>query len=88
MTVLRERSQSTKYTGSDATAIADAVRLFFAALHDLLSVVIGKAGFLTKIPFIGPPITSVLRSVEGVVDVSGWCSRLCSLAAWTNLFCG
>ena len=69
MTVLRA-DPSIKYAGSEATAIADAFRVFFAALHDLLSVVIGKAGFLTKIPFIGPPISSVLRSIEGVVKVS------------------
>ncbi len=31
---------------------------------------IGKAGLLTKVPFIGPPVAAALRQLEGVVDVS------------------
>ena len=84
MTVMQADS-SPKYAGSEAPAIADAFRVFFAALHDLLSVVIGKAGFLTQIPFIGPPISSVLSSIEGVVKVSCWCSGGVSLVAWMVL---
>ncbi|KAI0100790.1 hypothetical protein GGR51DRAFT_575251 [Nemania sp. FL0031] len=49
--------------------------LVFMAFHDfvevhqfLLSIVIGKAGLLDQVPFIGPPIAAALRGVEGVVD--------------------
>ena len=84
MTVLRADSD-TKYAGSEATTIAEALRLFFAALRDLLNIVIGKAGFLTKIPFIGPPVASVLRSIEGVVEVSCWYSGGISFVAWMML---
>ncbi len=31
---------------------------------------IGKAGILTKVPFIGPPVAASLRQLEGVMDVS------------------
>ena len=58
---------------------------FSPALHDLLGVVIGKAGFLTQIPFIGPPVSSVLGSIEGVVQVSCWYSGGVSLVAWMML---
>jgi len=31
---------------------------------------IGKAGLLTKVQFIGPPVAAALRQLEGIVDVS------------------
>lgn len=43
---------------------------FVRAHQILLNILIGKAGILTNVPFIGPPVATVLRSVEGVVDVS------------------
>ncbi len=36
----------------------------------LLNILIGKAGLFEKIPLIGEPVSAVLRSLEGVVDVS------------------
>ena len=60
----------TKFVGNEATAIADAFRLFVKVHQQLLDIIIGKGGFLTQIPFVGPPIAAVLRSIEGVVDVS------------------
>ena len=36
----------------------------------LLNILIGKAGILQKVPLVGPPVATVLRSVEGIVDVS------------------
>ncbi|KAK5662309.1 hypothetical protein OQA88_8215 [Cercophora sp. LCS_1] len=56
------------YGGDDATAIGNAFRVFVKAHQDLLNTLIGKAGFLTKIPFVGPPVTAVLRGIESVVD--------------------
>lgn len=58
------------YTGVEATAIADAFRLFVKTHQTLLDALIGVGGFITKIPFAGPPVAAVLRSVEKVVDVS------------------
>lgn len=58
------------YAGDDATAIGNAFRTFVKVHQDLLNVIIGKAGFLTQIPFVGPPVTAVLRGIESVVDVS------------------
>ncbi|KAG7286437.1 hypothetical protein NEMBOFW57_008747 [Staphylotrichum longicolle] len=57
-----------KFWGTEATAIADAFRLFVKVHQQLLDIIIGKGGFLTQIPFVGPPIAAVLRSIEGVVD--------------------
>ncbi|EAQ84761.1 hypothetical protein CHGG_08775 [Chaetomium globosum CBS 148.51] len=56
------------YTGVEATAIADAFRLFVKTHQTLLDALIGVGGFITKIPFAGPPVAAVLRSVEKVVD--------------------
>ncbi|KAH6617189.1 hypothetical protein F5144DRAFT_660081 [Chaetomium tenue] len=57
-----------KYIGVEATAIADAFRLFVKTHQTLLDALIGVGGFITKIPFVGPPVAAVLRSVEKVVD--------------------
>ncbi|KAK4149039.1 hypothetical protein C8A00DRAFT_38368 [Chaetomidium leptoderma] len=58
----------TKYVGSEATAIADAFRAFVKVHQQLLDALIGVGGFITKIPFVGPPVAAVLKSVEKVVD--------------------
>ncbi|KAK1754236.1 UVI-1 protein [Echria macrotheca] len=60
--------QGTPYVGDEATAIGNAFRTFVRVHQQLLGVLIGKAGFLTQIPFVGPPVAEVLRQVEGVVD--------------------
>lgn len=60
----------TKYVGSEATAIADAFRLFVKTHQALLDALIGTNGFIRKIPFVGPPVAAVLRSLEKVVNVS------------------
>ncbi|KAI0458511.1 UVI-1 [Xylaria acuta] len=53
---------------ADATIVFDAFRAFVRVHQELLNILIGKAGILTKVPFVGQPIATVLRSVEGVVD--------------------
>jgi hypothetical protein len=53
---------------ADATAIADAFREFVRVHQALLNILIGKAGLLQSVPFIGPPVAAVLRQVETVVD--------------------
>lgn len=45
--------------------------LQFVRVHQqLLNILIGRAGLLQSVPVIGGPMASVLRQVEGVVDVS------------------
>jgi hypothetical protein len=63
-------SPKTKYVGSEATAIADAFRLFVKTHQALLDALNGTKGFITRVPFVGPPVAAVLRSLEKVVDVS------------------
>jgi hypothetical protein len=58
------------YVGDEALAIADAFRAFVKAHQLLLDALIGKGGFIASIPFVGPPVAAVLRSIESVVDVS------------------
>ncbi|KAI9840544.1 MAG: hypothetical protein M1838_004008 [Thelocarpon superellum] len=52
---------------SDQDAVLDAFTEFVQVHQELLSIVIGKSGLLQDIAF-GPPVTAVLRSLEGVVD--------------------
>ena len=35
----------------------------------LLNILIGKGNILTKVPFVGEPVASVLRQLENIVDV-------------------
>jgi hypothetical protein len=63
-------ADTTTYKGSEATAIAGAFNSFVKALHSLLSILIGKASFLNQVPLIGPPVAAILKSIEGVVQVS------------------
>ncbi|KAI1755839.1 UVI-1 [Xylaria castorea] len=53
---------------ADATLVFDAFRSFVRVHQELLNILIGKAGILEQVPFIGPPVASVLRGVESVVD--------------------
>lgn len=59
----------TAYTGDAADEIAGAFGKLANELEQLLNILIGKAGFLTQIPFVGPPVSAVLRLVESAVDV-------------------
>lgn len=59
-----------KYVGADATAIGDAFRAFVKIHQELLNVLIGNGGSITRIPFVGASVAAVLRSIEGIVDVS------------------
>ena len=43
---------------------------FHGVTQALLNILIGKAGILTQVPFVGGPVASVLRALEGVTDVS------------------
>ncbi|KAI1109694.1 UVI-1 [Nemania sp. NC0429] len=53
---------------ADDDLVFDAFRGFVRAHQILLNILIGKSGILTNVPFIGPPVATVLRNVEGVVD--------------------
>jgi hypothetical protein len=68
---LRGRSAA---EGDEASAIADAFRAFVKVHLLLLDALIGKGGLVTTIPFVGPPVAAVLRSIESVVDVSYDCA--------------
>jgi len=54
--------------GADADLIFNTFREFVRVHQALLNILIGKAGILTKIPLVGPPVAAVLRSVEAIVD--------------------
>jgi len=54
--------------GADSDAIAEAFRGFVRVHQDLLNILIGKAGLLSTVPFVGAPMAAVLRAVENVVD--------------------
>ncbi|KAF3027932.1 hypothetical protein E8E12_000129 [Didymella heteroderae] len=54
--------------GADSDAIYNAFREFVRVHQTLLNVLIGKAGLLNTVPYIGQPMSLVLRQVESVVD--------------------
>ncbi|KAK3349596.1 UVI-1 protein [Lasiosphaeria hispida] len=56
------------YGAEDSAAIADAFRTFVDVHKQLLNVVIGKAGVLISVPYIGLPMAKALRLVEAVID--------------------
>jgi len=62
-------NRNARYGGTAADQIADAFRAFVQVHTNLLEILIGKAGFLAQIPFVGPPVAGVLKLIEGVVDV-------------------
>ncbi len=43
---------------------------FTRVTQELLKILTGKAGILTHVPLIGPPVATALRSLDDVVDVS------------------
>ncbi|KAF3930595.1 hypothetical protein ABW19_dt0204660 [Dactylella cylindrospora] len=53
---------------ADATLIADAFREFVRVHQVLLNILIGKAGILVQVPFVGAPVAAVLRQLEAAVD--------------------
>ncbi|KAI1423904.1 UVI-1 [Xylaria sp. FL1777] len=53
---------------ADADLILNAFRGFVRVHQELLNILIGKAGIITDVPVVGPPVAAVLRKVEGVVD--------------------
>ncbi|KAI0403555.1 UVI-1 [Xylaria palmicola] len=53
---------------ADATLVFDVFRNFVRVHQELLNILIGKVGVLTKVPLVGQPVAAVLRSVENVVD--------------------
>lgn len=55
---------------ADVEAIEDAFRSLVGAEEDLLNILIARAGLLRTVPVAGAPIASLLRPIEGVVDVS------------------
>ncbi|KAI6777817.1 uncharacterized protein J7T54_002738 [Emericellopsis cladophorae] len=56
------------YDEDESAIIFDAFRTFVKVHQELLNILIGKAGLFSTVPFIGQPVASVLRAVEGVVD--------------------
>ncbi|KAH7410458.1 hypothetical protein DE146DRAFT_687153 [Phaeosphaeria sp. MPI-PUGE-AT-0046c] len=53
---------------TEATSVYDAFRSFVQAEQALLNVLIGKAGLANTAPFVGAPISAVLRALEGSLD--------------------
>ncbi|KAI1827273.1 UVI-1 [Xylaria intraflava] len=51
-----------------ADLVFNSFRAFVRVHQQLLNILIGKAGLITSVPFIGPPVATVLRSVESIVD--------------------
>ncbi|KAH7309196.1 UVI-1 [Stachybotrys elegans] len=57
-----------QYNEADSTLIFDAFRTFVRVHQELLNILIGRAGLFSTVPFVGQPVSAVLRAVEGVVD--------------------
>jgi len=55
--------------GPDSDSIFEAFREFVRVHQALLNILIGKAGILQHVPFVGAPVAAVLRQLESVVDV-------------------
>ncbi|KAK4203484.1 hypothetical protein QBC40DRAFT_251183 [Triangularia verruculosa] len=53
---------------ADRQAVADAFKEFVRVHQVLLNILIGKAGLFTTVPFIGAPVTAILRQLESTVD--------------------
>jgi Family of unknown function len=51
------------------------VKKFITVHQQLLSILIGKAGLFSDVPFIGAPVAQALREIESVVDVSIYLAR-------------
>lgn len=61
---------TTKLTGTDALAVTNAFHSFSTAQTTLLDTVAqSAAGALAVVPFVGPPVTSVLVSMVVTVEV-------------------
>ncbi|CCC09418.1 hypothetical protein SMACR_05165 [Sordaria macrospora] len=54
--------------GDSCEAVTEGYLKFASTNEEVLNILIGKAGILTQMPFIGPPVSAVLRQVEGVYD--------------------
>ncbi|KAK5651779.1 hypothetical protein OQA88_11646 [Cercophora sp. LCS_1] len=55
-------------TGADADLVFNAFREHVRVSQATLNVLIGKAGLLTNVPVIGPPVATALRGYEGIID--------------------
>ncbi|KAI0405018.1 hypothetical protein F4802DRAFT_565379 [Xylaria palmicola] len=64
----RQHARDLVARGPDADLVFSSFREFVRVHQTLLNILIGKAGVLAKVPVIGQPVATVLRSVEGVVD--------------------
>ncbi|KAK4124672.1 UVI-1 [Parathielavia appendiculata] len=69
-TVVLEQFPGTKQiTGeAEATLVFDAFRGFVRVTQELGNILIGKAGILEKVPFVGQPVAASLRAVESTTD--------------------
>ncbi|KAI4648077.1 hypothetical protein J4E93_004488 [Alternaria ventricosa] len=54
--------------GASTDAVFEAFREFVRVHQALLNILIGKAGLFQTVPFIGQPVSAVLRQIEQVVD--------------------
>ncbi|KAF4923471.1 FAD-linked oxidoreductase hmp9 [Colletotrichum viniferum] len=52
--------------GANADAMLEAFRGFVRVHQALLEILIGKAGLLSTVPFIGQPIAAVLRQIKSI----------------------
>lgn len=55
--------------GANADAMLEAFRGFVRVHQALLEILIGKAGLLSTVPFIGQPIAAVLRQIKSIGDL-------------------
>ncbi|GAP87006.1 putative uvi-1 protein [Rosellinia necatrix] len=66
----QEHARDLSPRGAGADLVFNAFRDFVRVHQALLNILIGKAGILTRIPFVGPPVAGALRGIEGVVDAT------------------
>ncbi|ATY62494.1 hypothetical protein A9K55_008922 [Cordyceps militaris] len=58
----------TQGESKEGATVATSFRDFVRVSQATLNILIGKAGILQKVPVVGEPVASSLRSVEGAVD--------------------
>lgn len=57
-------------TTDEISRVATAFRDFSNGQQKFLNILIGKAGVFEQVPFIGQPLTGVLRQLESITEVS------------------
>ncbi|KAK3949286.1 hypothetical protein QBC32DRAFT_220085 [Pseudoneurospora amorphoporcata] len=67
-TVISQTPGTKPSFGESCDTVTDSYLTFTSTNVETLNILIGKAEILDRVPVIGPPISSVLRHVEGVYD--------------------